>query len=67
MSDDPDCLGMCAVDGEVCTGCGRTLDEIDAARSGSCEPAPLPAAVKTAGEQPENKAITTPTPDPDRR
>jgi uncharacterized protein len=78
MSDDPDCLGMCAVDGEVCTGCGRTLDEIDAARGGSgdaisaaCgglgEPAPPPAAVKTAGERAENKVITPPTPDPDRR
>ncbi|AWK86801.1 hypothetical protein DEW08_11645 [Azospirillum thermophilum] len=32
MSDDPDCLGMCAIDGEVCTGCGRTLDQINAAR-----------------------------------
>ncbi len=31
MSDDPDCLGMCAVDGDVCTGCGRTLDQINAA------------------------------------
>jgi uncharacterized protein len=68
MSDDPDCLGMCTMDGEVCTGCGRTLDEIDAARCGGVnEPAPPPAAVKTAGEQPENKAITPPTPDPDRR
>ncbi|WP_082108791.1 DUF1289 domain-containing protein [Azospirillum thiophilum] len=32
MSDDPDCLGMCAIDGDVCTGCGRTLDQINAAR-----------------------------------
>lgn len=31
MSDDPDCLGMCAIDGDVCTGCGRTLDQINAA------------------------------------
>ncbi|WP_083897128.1 DUF1289 domain-containing protein [Azospirillum sp. B506] len=31
MSDDPDCLGMCAIDGDICTGCGRTLDEINAA------------------------------------
>lgn len=30
MSGDPDCLGMCAFDGEVCTGCGRTLDQINA-------------------------------------
>lgn len=22
---------MCAIDGDVCTGCGRTLDEINAA------------------------------------
>lgn len=34
MSDDPDCLGMCAVDDDVCTGCGRTLDQINAARGG---------------------------------
>ncbi|WP_109096868.1 DUF1289 domain-containing protein [Azospirillum sp. TSH64] len=31
MSDDPDCLGMCAIDGDVCIGCGRTLDQINAA------------------------------------
>ncbi|SMF79165.1 hypothetical protein SAMN02982917_4888 [Azospirillum oryzae] len=31
MSDDPDCLGMCAIDRDVCTGCGRTLDQINAA------------------------------------
>lgn len=31
MSDDPDCLGMCAIDGDICTGCGRTLDQINAA------------------------------------
>lgn len=31
MSHDPDCLGMCAIDGDVCTGCGRTLDQINAA------------------------------------
>ncbi|MFD1624311.1 DUF1289 domain-containing protein [Azospirillum griseum] len=31
MSGDPDCLGMCAIDGDVCTGCGRTLDQINAA------------------------------------
>lgn len=35
MSDDPDCLGMCAIDGDVCTGCGRTLDQINAARDDS--------------------------------
>ncbi|CBS87060.1 DUF1289 domain-containing protein [Azospirillum lipoferum] len=35
MSDDPDCLGMCAIDGEICTGCGRTLDQINAARDES--------------------------------
>lgn len=32
MSDDPDCLGMCAIDDDVCTGCGRTLDQINKAR-----------------------------------
>lgn len=31
MSGDPDCLGMCAIDGDVCTGCGRTLDQINTA------------------------------------
>lgn len=35
MSDDPDCLGMCAIDGDVCTGCGRTLDQINAALEGA--------------------------------
>lgn len=34
MSDDPDCLGMCAMDGDVCSGCGRSLDPITAARAG---------------------------------
>lgn len=37
MSDDPDCVGMCAIDDDVCTGCGRTLDQINAARGGSEE------------------------------
>lgn len=38
MSDDPDCIGMCAIDGEFCSGCGRTLDQINAARGGEDEP-----------------------------
>lgn len=37
MSVDPDCLGMCAMDGDVCTGCGRTLDQINAALGGDDE------------------------------
>lgn len=42
MSDDPDCLGMCAIDDDVCTGCGRSLDQITAARralAGECDEA----------------------------
>ncbi|WP_109109383.1 DUF1289 domain-containing protein [Azospirillum sp. TSO35-2] len=38
MSDDPDCLGMCAIDGDVCTGCGRTLDQINAALGDEGDP-----------------------------
>ena len=33
MSDDPDCLGMCQVDDGVCSGCGRSVEEIAAARA----------------------------------
>ncbi|AWB06360.1 DUF1289 domain-containing protein [Azospirillum humicireducens] len=43
MSDDPDCLGMCAIDGDICTGCGRTLDQINAARDDSDAEAERPA------------------------
>lgn len=40
MSDDPDCVGMCAIDDDVCTGCGRTLDQINKARGGEDEESP---------------------------
>ncbi|CAO3414477.1 DUF1289 domain-containing protein [Azospirillum doebereinerae] len=40
MSDDPDCLGMCAMDGDVCSGCGRTLDQINAVLGGEGDSVP---------------------------
>ena len=43
MSDDPDCVGMCAIDDDVCTGCGRTLDQINRARGGEEEEEPPPS------------------------
>lgn len=44
MSDDPDCVGMCAIDDDVCTGCGRTLDQINRARGGEDDESPPPQA-----------------------
>ena len=49
MSDDPDCLGMCAIDGDVCTGCGRTLDQINAARGDDGDDGPERSAGASAG------------------
>lgn len=48
MSDDPDCVGMCAIDDDVCTGCGRTLDQINKARGGDDEEPPPPQAGRFA-------------------
>jgi len=51
MSVDPDCLGMCAIDGDVCTGCGRTLDQINAALGGDDEDCDGQDDGQTAGGQ----------------
>jgi uncharacterized protein len=51
MSVDPDCLGMCAMDGDVCTGCGRTLDQINAALGGDDEESDGQDSGQTVGGQ----------------
>ncbi|MCG5243021.1 DUF1289 domain-containing protein [Azospirillum doebereinerae] len=48
MSHDPDCLGMCAIDDDVCTGCGRTLDQINAALAGEGDDVPARPAGGTS-------------------
>jgi hypothetical protein len=34
MADDPDCLGLCSMEDGYCTGCGRSEEQIAAARGG---------------------------------